>query len=668
MAILEDIIVGSTAMFERLAQHEKYNRTVDLDILVSAAQEKVVKWLLRWDPARGKLFTWFSLHSDTPILLENGTTRKIVELVRERYSGKVMCWNPDKHIFEARAVTDWSEEPCTRKEWSKVFIRRPSGYSQPLYLTHEHRVWTRAGWVPASQLRPTDALYINKPILAPEGQGALLGLYLGDGSVHRNDLRVQHGKDQRFYNEWLARKFRGRLLENDTVCWNKFTKTMMDHTGETVSYFHANDMWPDYKKLSHPKHLTPWILDRLTPISLALWYMDDGSYCPSNGAVTFSTMSFTFPERLMLRRTLSTKFGLEVTLHKNKGLYLRAKHNNYFFSLVAPYILREFDYKISKAARLIPKVDLTLVKDSIECIKHVSVAERGKSSWEIRHRFKTYREESKGHYGAKTESFNWKYDLTVEGQHNFFAGPAHLLVSNSKCARHAFLSELGKMNLYRRRYHSTDDSLEKFIGTEDHSVDKHDLAADAKKRISEITCRWGHPQEIGCIRYLLECITDEDKRNKQGAIRAASYAWGMPPDMTKFFYRWAHAELRSAFYDRIKISMTETDLVYLEESYSLFVDLVNAIGLDLGKKAMALLGGNRVRIPTVTAAARLREEFEMHQEIEKTDLDSDSIAAIAAKHKRTARSATDSYEHMCNILNPRRAGEYYVFKENDPDQ
>src|SRR5208337_1352821 len=60
MLVLEEIVVGSTQMFQRLAQHEGYHFTVDLDILVSAAQEKVVKWLIRWQRKKGKLFTWFS--------------------------------------------------------------------------------------------------------------------------------------------------------------------------------------------------------------------------------------------------------------------------------------------------------------------------------------------------------------------------------------------------------------------------------------------------------------------------------------------------------------------------------------------------------------------------------------------------------------------------------
>lgn len=60
MLVLEQIVEGSTAMFERLAQFEDFHYTVDLPILVSAAQEKVIKWLAKWQPKKGRLFSWFS--------------------------------------------------------------------------------------------------------------------------------------------------------------------------------------------------------------------------------------------------------------------------------------------------------------------------------------------------------------------------------------------------------------------------------------------------------------------------------------------------------------------------------------------------------------------------------------------------------------------------------
>ena len=237
----------------------------------------------------------------------------------------------------------------------------------------------------------------------------------------------------------------------------------------------------------------------------------------------------------------------------------------------------------------------------------------------------------------------------------------------SKCARHAFLSELVKMNQYRKRYHATSDSLEKFIGTEDHAVDKHDLAKEVRQQIEQLTCRWGDPQEIGAIRYLIECIVEEDGRDRQGAIRAAAYAWGLTMDMSKFFYRWALTALRGAFLNRIRVNFTEQDLFLLSETYTDFADFADDLKFEQLKILMVKHGGKRVKIPTLAHLAKRKEGYRIWQEIEATPKDPHSIAEVAERHKKTAKGATQMYEEMCEILNPRRAGEYWIYGHNDED-
>jgi len=668
MLILEQIVVDSTAMFERLAQYENFHYTVDLPILVSAAQEKVIKWLAKWQPKKGKLFSWFSLHADTLITLEDGTARKISELVRERYSGKVLCWNTELKRFEARQVTDWSEEPCRRKDWRKLVIKRPSGYSKPVYITHEHRVWTQSGWKQVDHLIESDRLFLDKPTLTAEGQEALIGLYLGDGSILQNDFRTTHGKDQRFYNEWLCRQYRGRLYNCNNVGWNSFTDTVMDHTGETIAYFHAADMWDDFKKLQHPKKIDAWVLERLSPLGLAVWYMDDGSYFTGNGAVTLATMSFTLEEREALRSTLKQRFGVDVSLHKNKGLYVQAASRSRFFKLVAPHVLREFDYKLDAEHRRIAKISSKFVFDRIEQIDHISRAATGSSTWKMRKRFKVYSENTEyKNYLPPTESFNFKYDLTVEGAHNFFAGSCKLLVSNSKCAKNAFRSELVKVNQYRKRYHVTSDNLEKFYGAEDHEVDKHDLATDMHNRLRELTCRWGDPQEIGAIRFLTLCIIDEE-HDKQAAIRSAAYAYCISFELAKFFYVWSIVNLRHAFYEKVYVPFTEHDLLLAAESYSLWPELVNIVGIDKGKEIATLLGGQRMKIPSLQYISKLREEDRIARDIENSDGDPDAIAEVARKHKKTPRNAVEIFNEMTEIKHPKRYGEHSIFGDTGADE
>jgi hypothetical protein len=234
----------------------------------------------------------------------------------------------------------------------------------------------------------------------------------------------------------------------------------------------------------------------------------------------------------------------------------------------------------------------------------------------------------------------------------------------SKCARNAFLSEIVKVNLYRRRYHSTSDNLDLLIGSEDHAVDKEDAAKEVRMRLSTLTCRWGHPQEIGALKYLIECVLDED-RDKQAAIRAAAYAWGISPDMAKFFYSWALVSLRGALAVRARMPFTEQDLWLLTQSYSHIPTLLDFMSWPQVKTFLTLFGGMRLAVPTIDCLARLKEEHQIWCEIDAGDKDPDSIAEVAGRHKKTPRGATEIYEEMCWTLDPRRAGEHYLF---EPDE
>lgn len=234
----------------------------------------------------------------------------------------------------------------------------------------------------------------------------------------------------------------------------------------------------------------------------------------------------------------------------------------------------------------------------------------------------------------------------------------------STCAKNAFRTELAKVTQYRRKYHVTGDNLEKFYGAEDHEVDKHSAAAELNTRLSELTCRWGDPQEIGAIRFLTRCIIDGD-HDKQRAIRSAAYAYGISFEMSKFFYNWSVVNLRHAFYERVHLPFTEHDLLLASESYTFWPEFVNIVGLEKAKECSAILGGRRVKFPTLQTIARLRENYRITREIEQSDLDPDSLATIARNHKKTARGAAEIYNEMLEKLSPKNYGEHNLFEDGD---
>ncbi len=233
----------------------------------------------------------------------------------------------------------------------------------------------------------------------------------------------------------------------------------------------------------------------------------------------------------------------------------------------------------------------------------------------------------------------------------------------SKCSKHAFLSQVVYINQYRKRFHSTDDSLEQFIGEEDHEIDKHDLAGEVRRQLNELTCRWGDPQEIGALRYLIECVAEEE-RNKAAAIRSAAYAWGISMDMSKFFYAWALTAMRSAFAARVRVPLSEQDLFLLADSYTHIPDLLDIMTWETLRQLLIRHGGTRLKLPTLAYLAKLKADHQMFLEINASSMDPEAIAEIAARHKKTARNASEIYEDMVHKLNPERCGEHEIYGHN----
>jgi hypothetical protein len=656
MAVLEEIIKGSTQMFQRLAQHENFHYTVELSVLTAAAQEKVVKWLLAWHPKKGRLFSWFCLYEDTPVLLGDGSSRTIGELVKEKYSGEVMSWNTERGVFQPKKVIGWSRKPCARSDWRKLRIFEGTGYSRYVYITKDHFVWTQTGWTPVDWLNPRDILYVNKPVFTKDGEAAVIGMYLGDGSVLKNDFRVTHGKNQRFSNDWIVKKFRGSLYvkasENGHKHWNTFTETLMDHAGESVANIsYLTKSWPDFVHLQHPKKITPWLCERVTPVSLAFWFMDDGSYAPSNGATVLCTHGFSGDEREMLANMLVTRFGIKAKVHKPGGIYVAAESREAFFRLIGPYILKEFYYKIPGLE--IESVDLKMVEDRLVPINHKVIVGESAAGWEVKKVFKpNFRA------GESTKKLKWKYDLEVEDNHNFVVGRCKLLVHNSKCAKNAFRSEVNKVSQYRKRHHVTSDSLEVFYGTEDHEAYAKETADEFKSDIDDLTVRWGDAQEIGAIKCILSCILEDDDHDRQAIIRTTCYAYCIDLEIGKFFYNWVMIALREKMYRRVSLRFTEQDLFRHAQSYTPLVDLLHIVSWDQMKKIIAIMGGTRLKIPTIAQMTKLNEDYRIFCEIENSDKDPDSVESIAKSNKRSAKSAQELYEEMCTTLHPNRSGEY----------
>lgn len=675
MLVLEQIVEGSTAMFERLAQFEDFHYTVDLPILVSAAQEKVIKWLAKWQPKKGKLFSWFSksFAADTYVILQDGTAKRIEDIVAAKYAGNVLSWNRSAGRFEPKPIIAWHKtEVLDLSVWRRVRFKCPGNAKnwkdsswKKVTLTNDHEVYTDRGLVRVDELVESDRLCVSKPVITADGMSALIGMYLGDGSVTANDYFViAHGTGQESYTRHVAEKFGNRK-----VWFNRTTlKWRQKATGALLTRKYPvwrtrllyKRLWPNCP-LTRNKQVTEWLLDNLTPVALAYWYMDDGSLATapnsSRRIPLFCCENFSLETQERIAERLLHEWGLHVSPQKYKGKYRLVVLNESlerFFSLIQPYLLRCFDYKIPAELRNEERKPVDFIRYESDYALEFSVTS-------IRER---------ACKKAEFDKLRWKYDITVADNHNVVVmengktqnGTATGLCS-AQCAKNAFRSELVKVNQYRKRYHVTSDSLEKFYGVEDHEIDKHDIVKELNSRLRELTCRWGDPQEVGAIRYLTLCIVDDD-HDKQAAIRSASYAYGISFELSKFFYNWSIVNLRHAFYEKVFIPFSEHDLLLAAESYTFWPEFVNIVGIEKAKECAGKLGGQRIKFPTLQYISKLRENHNLARDVERSDLDPDSIAEVARKNKKTARTAQEVFTDMVEQIDPKRYGEYDLFGDD----
>lgn len=87
-------------------------------------------------------------------------------------------------------------------------------------------------------------------------------------------------------------------------------------------------------------------INRLSPLGIAIWFMDDGA--SDNNGYKFSVDCFSDNDIYLLQKMLLTKFDIVTSYHKsqNKSIHVLMKSVKTFKSLVEPYICDCMKYKL----------------------------------------------------------------------------------------------------------------------------------------------------------------------------------------------------------------------------------------------------------------------------------------------------------------------------------
>jgi microcystin-dependent protein len=359
------------------------------------------------------------LAGDSMVRLTDGSTKTIKEIVDDRLDVEVISFNESTGNLEPAKVVGWNKATANADEWIRLRIRRGGGGGpRHIDLTKDHRVLTQRGWMEAGSLLGSDVVYRLQETLSDIGFRAALGIYLGDGTVDKSRFSTCHSVGQLDYCKFSADKFGARFYTREPNI-SKLCSSAADICGFRFSM-----------KTFHPKlqglckrgfeHLIK-ILPELTPISLAFWYMDDGNLMkdkryPDYFRARLCTEGFSDEEGDAIVDYFTNKWGIKAKLYRCSGrngrtMIMDDLGSETFFGLVSSYIHPSMRYKLPERFR-----DVPFLLEQADFITEGMVEYRP----ELRH--------DRPHDTGWSKNHTHKYDITVEGNHNFFANG--LLVHN----------------------------------------------------------------------------------------------------------------------------------------------------------------------------------------------------------------------------------------------
>ena len=362
----------------------------------------------------GVMFGCFSY--STRVQLADGSTEKIGKIVNQKMDVEVMSYDPVSDQIVPRKVVNWFNNGPA-EQFLQFTVEKSGGNGRSQFAaTPNHLIRTPAGWTEAGDLIAGDRVMAAEPHLLSEQQfQVVLGSLMGDGNLspNRRDrngvrFRMGHGAKQVDYLQWktdLLGNIRHSTRENDKGA--RFVDfTPLPELAELQRAVYLGD---------GKKFLSEDYLKALTPLALAVWYMDDGSFAVrskgvqqrtegGSGRIEICVEAMSEGSRDRLCGYLRDTHGLDVRLRSagaaGKAVLVFATASSAKFQeMVAPYMSPSMDYKLLPRFRGLSMVTPEFVEPTQQLVpaRVLDV-----------------------HVKPHTRSMN-RFDIEVEGNHNYFA-------------------------------------------------------------------------------------------------------------------------------------------------------------------------------------------------------------------------------------------------------
>ncbi|MQA85919.1 MAG: recombinase RecA [Streptosporangiales bacterium] len=305
----------------------------------------------------------------TRVTLADGSQEKIGKIVNQRMPVEVLSYDPDVGRIVPKRVVNWFDNGPT-EEFLQITVARPGGNGRAqMGLTANHLVRTPGGWREAGELAVGDRVMLSMPHRLSETQWQMvLGGLLGDGALTKSRIpgslgtrfRMGHGSKQVEYLDWKTSMFANiRHTRRTSTKGSVFVDfTPLPELAELRQAVYLGD---------GKKHISWDYLKALTPLALAVWYMDDASFTlrskgvqertrGGSGRVEIGVEALSPGSRERLVEHLRDAFGLMAKLvwrgaAQKAALLFDTQETVKLQELVAPYVHPSMEYKLLERFR-----------------------------------------------------------------------------------------------------------------------------------------------------------------------------------------------------------------------------------------------------------------------------------------------------------------------------
>jgi len=180
----------------------------------------------------------------------------------------------------------------------------------------------------------------------------VIGSLLGDAGLEPNwsktnyRFAISHSLDQKDYAMWKYDVLKPWVLTEP-----RFREVNRSIRFRTISHPEFTVLWKEFYK--DGKKIVPQnITAMLTPLTLAVWFMDDGNLWRAHGKIRgahINSQSFHYEENLALADILKSQYGLTCFLDKNHEKFrIRISKDSVTFlkSIISEYTMPGMRYKL----------------------------------------------------------------------------------------------------------------------------------------------------------------------------------------------------------------------------------------------------------------------------------------------------------------------------------